>query len=70
MGINLSFREVKIFNLLSRHYLKKYNYEIENNTLNLSDLLFLFKSLCVDLPPKLVLLISKKYIRDFAAKLG
>lgn len=57
---NLVRREVKIFNLLARYYLKKYNYEIENSTLTLLDILFMIKSLLVGLPQRLIQIISTK----------
>lgn len=55
---NLTYREVKIFDLLARHYLRKYNYEIENNLPGFSDILFMFKGLFIDLPHKLIRIVS------------
>jgi hypothetical protein len=63
---NLISREVKIFNLLARHYLKKYNYEIENSTLTLLDILFMIKSLLVGLPQRLIRIIRMKRIMEKA----
>lgn len=56
----LTPREVKTFNLLARHYLKKYDYEIENSTMTLSDALFMIKSLLVGLPQRLIQIIRMK----------
>lgn len=60
----LAPREVKIFNLLARHYLKKYNYEIESNVLNLSDVLFVLKSLLVSLPKRSIQVIRTKRLLE------
>lgn len=63
---NLTHREKKIYNIITRHYLKKYNYEIENSSLNFSDILFLFKSLFIELPRRLIRIIHYKKIFEKA----
>lgn len=61
---NLTPREAKIFNLLARHYLKKYNYEIENNIPDLSDIGFMFKCLLIGLPKRLIQVIHAKRLLE------
>lgn len=57
---NLTPRERKVFCLLARHYLKKYNYEIGTCFPTLSDIFFMIKSLLVGLPQRLIQIIRTK----------
>lgn len=65
---NLLPREVKIFNMLAGHYLKKYNYEIEYNVPNVSDILFMMMSLLIGLPQRLIRIMQVKRILGSAVR--
>ncbi len=67
---NLTPREIEIFDLLAMHYLKKYNYEIGDNSPNFPDLLFMFKSLLLGLPHRLTQIIHVKRIMEKAIRKG
>ncbi len=57
---NLTAREVKIFNMLAGHYLRKYNYEVENERFTLPDALFLLKDILIGLPRRLIQVLRVK----------
>ena len=47
--INLSGKEIKVFNLLAKRYLKKYGYEVDNVKLSFEDVIFLFSKMLIGL---------------------
>ncbi|GAN31520.1 hypothetical protein BROSI_A0021 [Candidatus Brocadia sinica JPN1] len=54
--------------MLAGHYLKKYNYEIEYNVLNVSDILFMMMSLLIGLPQRLIRIMQVKRILGSAVR--
>ncbi len=57
---NLSRREIRIFNLLAGHHLRKYNYEISSDAPDLADILFMLGNLLVGLPRRFIQILKPR----------
>lgn len=68
--VNLSPKEIKIFDTVARHYLKKYNYVVSESSFMLSFPFYLLKSLLFVMPNKIIPLIDRKKTFDRAIKKG
>jgi hypothetical protein len=67
---NLKPKEARVFNLLSRHYLKKYGYEPGEALSGLTDILYLVKTVSLGLPQRLSQVVRIKRIRERALAKG
>ncbi len=67
---NLSLKELKVFNVLAGYYLKKYNYEVGVERVNLFDIMYLIKSLLLGLPRRITEIARMKKTLEKAAKEG
>ena len=67
---NLSPGEIKAFTLLARHYLKKYDYEIPDESLSFLDVLRILKSLVVGIPKRIGQVVTAHRAYDKALKSG
>jgi hypothetical protein len=67
---NLNPKEVRVFELLGRHYLTKYEYGISAGSAATEDVLFATKALCVGLPLRLMQVVRIAFIVEKALRDG
>ena len=67
---NLTPRKAKIFSVLSKHYLKNYNYEILYERPKISDILYIFKDLFFGLPRRILQVFHVKRTIERAVRKG
>ena len=67
---NLSLREIVVFNLLSKHCLKKNGYEIKGRQVKLTDLFSLLISLFLGLPMRMMRILQTKNVLERSIKKG
>jgi len=67
---NLTVREVKTFSILSGHFLKKYSYEIPDESITVSDILFIIKNLFWGFPKRILQVFYTKILIERSLRKG
>ena len=67
---NLDLKEVRVFELLGRHYLTKYRYDVSAGAVAPEDVLFALKALSTGLPLRLIQVLRVAFMVEKALRTG